>query len=120
MGDQQIDTVPAPPPALGSATMCEALLTTAAQRPDSVALRTPDDSVALTYAELTRRIAATASLLHDLGLGRGDALAIMLLNRPEFHVVDAAAMLLGRRRSASTTRHRPSRSPSSWAMPATG
>jgi long-subunit acyl-CoA synthetase (AMP-forming) len=95
MGDLQTETVPAPPPALGAATMCEALLTTAAQRSDSVALRTPDDSVALTYAQLTRRIAATASLLHDLGLRRGDALAIMLVNRPEFHVADAAAMLLG-------------------------
>jgi long-subunit acyl-CoA synthetase (AMP-forming) len=95
MGDPQTATAPAPPPALGAATMCEALLATAAQRPENVALRTPDDSVALTYAELMRRIAATASLLHDLGLRRGDALAIMLLNRPAFHVVDAAAMLLG-------------------------
>jgi long-subunit acyl-CoA synthetase (AMP-forming) len=95
MGDLQTETVPAPPPALRAVTLCEALLTTAALRPDNVALRTPDDSVALTYAQLTRRIAATASLLHDLGLRRGDALAIMLVNRPEFHVVDAAAMLLG-------------------------
>ncbi len=95
MGDLQTEAVPAPPPALGAATMCEALLATAALRPDKVAVRTPDDSLALTYAQLTRRIAATASLLHDLGLRRGDALAIMLVNRPEFHVVDAAAMMLG-------------------------
>jgi len=88
-------TVSAPPKALAATTMCEALLTTAAQRPDQVALRTPDDAVSLTYAELTKRLAATASLLHDLGLRRGDALALMLVNRPEFHVVDAAAMLLG-------------------------
>ena len=88
------DTVPAPR-ALAAATMCEALLTTAAQRPDAVALRTPDDTVTLTYAELTRRVAATASILDDRGLRRGDALGIMLVNRPEFHVVDAAAMLLG-------------------------
>jgi long-chain acyl-CoA synthetase len=89
------ETAPAPPPALESATMCEALMTTAAQRPDQVALRSPDDSVSLTYAQLTRRLAATASLLHDLGMRRGDALGLMMLNRPEFHVVDAAAMLLG-------------------------
>ena len=95
MGDLQTEAVPAPPPALGAATMCEALLATAALRPDKVAVRTPDDGLALTYAQLTRRIAATASLLHDLGLRRGDALAIMLVNRPEFHVVDAAAMMLG-------------------------
>jgi long-chain acyl-CoA synthetase len=88
-------TTLAPPPALSAATMCEALLTTAAQRPDQVALRTPHDGVSLTYAELSRRLAATASLLHDFGLRRGDALGLMLTNRPEFHVVDAAAMLLG-------------------------
>jgi long-chain acyl-CoA synthetase len=89
------ETVPAPPPALRAATMCEALMTTAAQRPDQVALRTPDDSVSLTFAQLEKRLPATASILHDLGLRRGDALGLMLVNRPEFHVVDAAAMLLG-------------------------
>ena len=89
------DTVPAPPAALQAATMCEALMTTAAQRPDQVALRSPDDSFSLTFAQLLRRLAATASVLHDRGLRKGDALALMMLNRPEFHVVDAAAMLLG-------------------------
>jgi long-chain acyl-CoA synthetase len=89
------ETAPAPPLALAAATMCEALMTTVAQRPDQVALRTPDDAFSLTFAELERRLAATASILHDLGLRRGDALGLMLVNRPEFHVVDAAAMLLG-------------------------
>src|SRR5690348_25188 len=89
------ETVPAAPAALGASTLCEALLTTAAERPDGLALRTPDDGLRFTSGQLLRRIAATASILHDLGLRRGDALGIMLLNRPEFHVVDAAAMLLG-------------------------
>src|SRR4029453_8636777 len=89
------ETAPAPPPALAAATMCEALMTTAAERPDQGALRTPDDAFSLTFAQLTRRLGATASVMHDLGLRRGDALGIMMLNRPEFHVVDAAAMLLG-------------------------
>ena len=70
-------------------------MTTAAQRPDQIALRSPDDAFSLTFAQLERRLAATASVLHDLGLRKGDALGLMLLNRPEFHVVDAAAMLLG-------------------------
>src|SRR3954464_7898609 len=78
-----------------AATMCEALMTTAAQPPDQVALRSPDDAFSLTFAQLMRRLAATASLLHDRGLRKGDALGLMMLNRPEFHVVDAAAMLLG-------------------------
>ena len=46
-------------------------------------------------ASSQRRLAATASILHDLGLRKGDALGLMILNRPEFHVFDAAAMLLG-------------------------
>jgi long-chain acyl-CoA synthetase len=83
------------PTALSATTMCEALMMTAAERPDQVALRTPDDSLSLTFAELEKRIAATASILDDLGLRRGEALGLMMLNRPEFHVVDAAAMLLG-------------------------
>ena len=89
------ETAPAPPAALAAATMCEALMTTAAERPDQVALRSPDDAFSLTFAQLLRRLAATAGILHDLGLRKGDALGVMLLNRPEFHVVDAAAMLLG-------------------------
>jgi long-chain acyl-CoA synthetase len=89
------ETAPALPPALAAATMCEALMTTAAQRPDHVALRSPDDSFSLTFAQLLRRLAATASRLHERGLRKGDALGLMMLNRPEFHVLDAAAMLLG-------------------------
>jgi long-subunit acyl-CoA synthetase (AMP-forming) len=89
------ETVPAPPPALAATTMCEALMITAAQRPEQIALRSPDDAFSLTYGQLLRRLAATASILHELGLRRGDALGLMMLNRPEFHVVDAAAMLLG-------------------------
>ena len=33
-------------------TMCEALMTTAAERPDQVALRSPDDAFSLTFAQL--------------------------------------------------------------------
>ena len=36
-----------------------------------------------------------AAGLAALGVGRGDTVAIMLTNRPEFHVVDCAAMHLG-------------------------
>ena len=90
------ETAPAPPPALSAATMCEALMTTAAERPDQVALRSARRRV---LADLrAARCAASPRprrILHDLGLRKGDALGLMMLNRPEFHVVDAAAMLLG-------------------------
>ncbi len=75
--------------------MCDALRVTIAANRERVALRSPDDAVSLTYDELERTLAATASILHEMGLRRGDALGLMLRNRVEFHVVDAAAMLLG-------------------------
>jgi long-chain acyl-CoA synthetase len=87
--------VPAPPAGLGASTLCDALLDTIAERGDQPALRTPDDAVSLTYAQLGDRLRATAAALHALGLRHGDTLALMMANRPEFHVVDAAAMLLG-------------------------
>jgi len=90
------ETAPiARPPALAERTMCGALRVTIAANRERVALRWPDDAVSLTYDELERTLAATASILHDMGLRRGDALGLMLRNRVEFHIVDAAAMLLG-------------------------
>jgi long-chain acyl-CoA synthetase len=86
-------------PALGRAvdapTLTEALRRTAANHPEIVAVRTTDDSVSLTWAELLRRVEAVAGGLAKLGVGRGDTVAIMLGNRPEFHIVDMAAAMLG-------------------------
>ena len=90
------ETAPiARPPALAERTMCGALRVTIAANRERVALRWPDEAVSLTYDELERTLAATASILHDMGLRRGDALGLMLRNRVEFHLIDAAAMLLG-------------------------
>jgi long-subunit acyl-CoA synthetase (AMP-forming) len=85
----------AAPRALGAATLCEAFQITAAERPDQVALRTPGDVVAITFGEYARRVEEIAAGLAGLGVGRGDAVAIMLANRPEFHLVDTAALHLG-------------------------
>src|SRR4051794_23323166 len=84
-----------PPPALSASTMCGVLMTTIAERGDQPALRTADDSVTYTYAELGEQLVRVAAGLHDLGVRKGDAVGLMLGNRPEFHVADAAAMLLG-------------------------
>jgi long-subunit acyl-CoA synthetase (AMP-forming) len=73
----------------------EALRRTAANHPDIVAVRTPDDSVSLTWSELLTRVEDVAGGLAKLGVGRGDTVAIMLSNRPEFHIVDLAAAMLG-------------------------
>jgi long-subunit acyl-CoA synthetase (AMP-forming) len=88
-------TTPSQPAALGAATLTEAFRSTAAARPDQIAARTPDDGVAYTYDDLRERAERLAAGLHGLGLHRGDTLGIMLVNRPEFHVVDLAALHVG-------------------------
>jgi long-chain acyl-CoA synthetase len=81
--------------ALRARTLCEAFQITAAARAEQVAVRTADDNVSLTYGELAERVRRVAAGLAALGLKRGDTVGIMLTNRPEFHVVDLAAMHLG-------------------------
>src|SRR5947209_5656939 len=81
--------------AVDAPTVVEALRRTAANHPQLVAVRTPDDSVSLTWSELLERVDAIAGGLAGLGVGRGDTVAIMLANRPEFHIVDLAAAMLG-------------------------
>jgi long-chain acyl-CoA synthetase len=86
---------PAAKRAVDAPTVTEALRRTAANHPEIVALRTPDDSIALTWSELLERVDALAGGLAKLGVTRGDTIAIMLANRPEFHIVDLAAATLG-------------------------
>jgi long-chain acyl-CoA synthetase len=86
---------PAPARAVDAPTLTDALRRTAANHPDVVAVRTLDDAVSLTWAELLRRVERTAGGLARLGVGSGDTVAIMLGNRPEFHSVDLAAAMLG-------------------------
>ncbi|HUO72016.1 MAG TPA: long-chain fatty acid--CoA ligase [Solirubrobacteraceae bacterium] len=81
--------------AVDAPTVTEALRRTAANHPDLVAVRTPDDSVSLTWSALLSRVDALAGGLAKLGIGRGDTVAIMLSNRPEFHIADLATAMLG-------------------------
>ena len=81
--------------AVGAATIAEAFRITAEDHPDRVAVRTKDDEVSLTWSELRDRVDAFARGLHALGVRRGDTVALMLGNRPEFHIADLAAMTLG-------------------------
>jgi long-chain acyl-CoA synthetase len=83
------------PRALDAATMCEAFQITAAERPEQVALRTLGDGVGITFGEYADRVRRIAGGLHALGVRRGDTVGLMLTNRPEFHLIDAAAMHLG-------------------------
>ena len=62
--------------------------------PDKPALRF--EGATLTYAELAERIAAAARALKgELGVGRGDRVAILSLNRPDYLVLLYACARLG-------------------------
>ncbi|TDC94566.1 AMP-dependent synthetase/ligase [Actinomadura sp. 7K507] len=76
-------------------TVCDVLLNVVAKHPDRVALRSYESGAEWTYAQAYARIGAIAGRLRSLGVGRGDAVALMMRNLPEFHVADAAAMVLG-------------------------
>jgi long-subunit acyl-CoA synthetase (AMP-forming) len=81
--------------ATGAATIAEAFRITAEEHADRVAVRTKDDEVSLTWSELRDRVDALAGGLAELGVKRGDKVALMLTNRPEFHLADLAVMTLG-------------------------
>ena len=83
------------PGALDAKTMCEAFQLTAAVNPDAVALRTPGGAVEITWVQYSERVRSIAAGLHGLGVRRGDAIALMMINRPEFQLLDTAAFHLG-------------------------
>ena len=78
-----------------AATVAEAFMCTARLNPDRVALRTRGGEREITWREYEEQVDRFALGLRDLGLARGDTFALMLANRPEFHVADSAAMALG-------------------------
>jgi long-chain acyl-CoA synthetase len=93
MGDE---TIAAPARrSLGARTMTEAFRLTVEDHADRVAVRTKDDEVSLTWGRLRDRVDALAGGLASLGVRRGDTVALMLSNRPEFAIADLAAMTLG-------------------------
>jgi long-chain acyl-CoA synthetase len=83
------------PVALDAKTACEAFQLTAEAHPDRVAIRTKGDEFSCTWGEYAERVRAVAAGLASLGVGTGDTIALMMVNRPEFHFADAGAMHLG-------------------------
>src|SRR5512132_4348047 len=81
--------------AVGAATIAEAVRITAANRADEVAIRTKGDEIAWTWGELHERVDALAAGLSGLGVGPGQTVALLLGNRPEFHLCDLAVMTTG-------------------------
>jgi long-chain acyl-CoA synthetase len=83
------------PLALRAGTLAEAFLRTASERADHFALRTPRGRVQITWHQYRQRVERIAGGLASLGVQRGDTVGLMMLNRPEFHLVDTAALMLG-------------------------
>jgi long-subunit acyl-CoA synthetase (AMP-forming) len=78
-----------------AATICEAFAATVARHPRQVVLRTPGRAVTITWEQYAGRVRQIAAGLTGLGVRRGDTVALMITNRPEFHLVDTAAFHLG-------------------------
>jgi len=77
------------------ASLCEAFQRTVARCGDMIALRTPGGAQEISWREYGDRVRRIATGFAALGVGPGDTVGIMLLNRPEFALVDTAALHLG-------------------------
>jgi long-chain acyl-CoA synthetase len=82
-------------PGLRTRTVAEAFVETARAYPERIAIRTRGGEQELSWREYGDRVDRFALGLAELGLRRGHSFALMLSNRPEFHVADSAAMSLG-------------------------
>ena len=80
---------------LAEPTIARAFLRSAGGNRDRVALRQFGTEQTLTYGEWLERARRAAGGLQQLGVRRGDRIALLLDHRCEFHVVDAGAFLLG-------------------------
>jgi long-subunit acyl-CoA synthetase (AMP-forming) len=81
--------------ALAASSLCEAFQLTAAANAERVALRSPDGGTKITWREYAASVRAIAAGLASLGIGDCDTVALLLSNRPEFHLADTAAIHLG-------------------------
>ncbi len=83
------------PPGLDAATLCDAFQLTAEKFAGAPALRTVGDVHPLTWAEYAARVERIAGGLARRGVCHGDTVALMLVNRPEFNLLDTALLHLG-------------------------
>jgi long-subunit acyl-CoA synthetase (AMP-forming) len=75
-----------------SRTLVESFQWVASRQPDAVAIRSADGATTLTWRQYAERVRAIASGLAALGVEPGDTVALMMTNRPEFHLCDTAVL----------------------------
>jgi long-chain acyl-CoA synthetase len=75
--------------------MCEAFQLTAEECADTPALRFKDSDFEASFADYAASVRRRAAGLAALGVGRGDTVGFMLVNRPGAVITDCAAMHLG-------------------------
>jgi len=82
---------------LAASTFVELQDLNAEEHPDVVALRDPDAGplAVVTWGELRKLSEALALALREIGVGRGDAVGLHMVNRSEHAVSDAAALRAG-------------------------
>src|SRR3954452_22976334 len=90
-----MDSTTTPLRAIDAATVAQAFRITAREVAGQTAVRTRDGATSWTWGELRERVDRLAGALHARGLGRGRTIALLMGNRPEFHLVDLAAMMTG-------------------------
>jgi long-subunit acyl-CoA synthetase (AMP-forming) len=83
------------PRRVAASTIAEAFRNTVARKPDEVAIRTKGDAFTITWEHLRERVDDLAAGLAGLGLKKGDTVALLFGNRPEFHICDLAVMMVG-------------------------
>jgi long-chain acyl-CoA synthetase len=76
-------------------TVGEAFLAMVESRADAPAILNADLEVVLSWRDYGTQARRVATGFASLGLSHGDTLGLLLSNRPEFHVADAGALLLG-------------------------
>jgi long-chain acyl-CoA synthetase len=76
-------------------TLCASFQSFVKRSPDAVIIRTPGGVTEITWREWDQRVRKLAAGLAALGVKRGDTVGLMLANRPEYHLADAAVLHLG-------------------------
>ncbi len=76
-------------------TMASMFLATASARHSHMAIQSDNGRVSLTYGALLEEVQRLAAGLAAVGVRRGDAVALMMTNRPEFFPLDIGAQCLG-------------------------